>query len=115
MEILVSGNSVIATYEEVRDANTRGDLQQVTLDTSLKNGPLNATEVNEVFVLLGRAFQELHAGYRFSRLFAEMVDELDLAPVRGHRSLQVVDRFEAYRLANPDTTWNPERALIVAT
>jgi DNA-binding CsgD family transcriptional regulator len=115
IESLVSGNSVIATYEEVRDANTRGDLQQVILDTSWKNGPLNDPEVAEVFVLLGRAYQEIHAGYNFSRIIAELVDEVDFWHVRGHRSLQIVDRFEAYRLANPDTTWNPERALIVAS
>jgi DNA-binding NarL/FixJ family response regulator len=115
IENLVSGNSVIATYEEVRDANTRGDLQQVNLDTSWKNGPLSATEMGEVIVLLGRAYQELHAGYRFSRILLEVIDELDQGLIRGNRSLQVVDRFEAFRLANPDTTWNPGRALIVAT
>jgi hypothetical protein len=115
IESLVRGNSVIATYEEVRDANTRGDLQQVILDTSWKNGPLNADQVDEVRVLLGRAYQDLHAGYRFSRILAEMVDELDLWHVRGHRSFEVVDRFETYRLANPETTWNPERALIAVT
>jgi hypothetical protein len=115
IESLVNGNSVIATYEEVRDANTRGDLQQVVLDVSWKNGPLNASEVAEVIVLLGRAYQEVHAGYNISRTLGELVDELDFWQVRGHRSLQVVDRFEAYRLANPDTTWNADRALIVAS
>jgi hypothetical protein len=71
-ESIVKGNSVIATYAEVRDANTRGDLQQVILDTNWKNGPLTAAEVDEVRVLLGRAYQELFAGYRFSRILTEM-------------------------------------------
>jgi DNA-binding CsgD family transcriptional regulator len=33
----------------------------------------------------------------------------------GHRSLQIIDRFEAYRLANPNINWNPDRALVAAT
>lgn len=106
---------MIATYEEVRDANTRGSLQQVILDTSWKNGPLNATEVDEVRVLLGRAYQELHSGYRFSRILYEIVDELDMWHLRGHRSFQILDQFETYRKANPETTWNRERAFGVIT
>jgi hypothetical protein len=115
IESIVNGKSVIATYEEVREANTRDGLEQVILETSWKNGPLNPAEVDEVRVLLSRAYQELHAGYRFSRILSEMVDELDLWHVRDHPLLKVVDRFEVFRLANPDTTWNPERALIAVT
>jgi hypothetical protein len=33
IESVVAGEPVVATYEEVQDANTRGDLQQVILDT----------------------------------------------------------------------------------
>lgn len=112
---VLNGSSVIATFEEVRDANTRGDLQQVNLDASWKNGSLQTSQVREVQILLARAYQELFAGYRLSRVLLEMVDELDLGQVRGHLSLQIVDRFEAYRQANPGTTWNPDRALVVGT
>jgi hypothetical protein len=115
IESIVNGNSVVATYEEVRDANTRGDLQQVILDTSWKNGPLTAAAVDEVRVLLGRGYQELFAGYRFSRILAEMVDEIDLWHVRGLRSFRVLDRFEDFRRANPKTEWNPERLLLEVT
>ena len=115
IENIVKENSVIATYAEVRDANTRGDLQQVILDTSWKNGSLTAAQVDEVRVLLGRAYQELFAGYRFSRILSEMVDELDLWHVRGHRYFRVVDRFEDFRRANPQTKWNAERLLLEAT
>lgn len=114
IESVLNGNSAIATYEEVRDANTRGDMQQVNLDTSWKGGFLHPTQVNEVRVLLARAYLELYAGYRLSSVFLEIVDELDLEQTRGHRFFKIADRFEAYRAANPDTTWNPERALIVA-
>jgi hypothetical protein len=112
---VVNGKSAIATSDEVRDANTRRDLQQVILDTSWKDTHLSPEQRDEVRVLLGLAYQELHAGYRFSRILSEMVDELDLWHVRGHRSFEVVDRFEAYRRANPDTPWNVERALVAAT
>ena len=115
IESIVKGNSVIAAYAGVRDANTRGDLQQVVLDTSWKSGPLTAAEVDEVRVLLGRAYQELFAGYRFSRILAEMVDEIDLWHVRGLRSFRVVDRFEDFRRANPKTEWNPDRLLVEVT
>ena len=39
IQSIVNGNSVIATYAEVRDANTRGELQQAVLENSWKNGP----------------------------------------------------------------------------
>jgi len=115
IESIVSGKPVIATFDEVRDANTQGDLQQVILDTSWHNTLLNPAQRDEVRVLLGLAYMELHVGYHFSRILSEMVDELDLWHVRDHRSFQVVDRFEAFRQANPDTTWNPDRALLVVT
>ncbi len=106
---------VIATYEEVREANTRGDLQQVILDTSWKHGHLSPAEVDEVRVFLGTAYQALYAGYRFSRILTELVDELDLWHVQGHKTLRIVDRFETYRRANPQTAWNPGRALAEVT
>jgi DNA-binding CsgD family transcriptional regulator len=115
IQSVVDGNSVIATYAEVRDANTRGDLQQVILDTSWKNGPLPPAQVDEVRILLGLAYQELFAGYHFSRILSEMVDELDSWHVRGQRYFRVVSRFEEFRRANPDTHWNLERLLLEVT
>lgn len=115
IESILNGNSVIATYAEVRDANTRGDLQQVILDTSWKHGYMTATQVDEVRVLLGRAYQEQFAGYRFSRILSEMVDELDLWHVRGHNSFRIVDQFDDFRRANPQARWNPDRALMEVT
>ena len=112
----VDGRSpVIATYEEVREANTRGNLQQVIIDTSWKHGHLSPAEVDEVRVLLGTAYQALYAGYHFSRILTELVDELDLWHVHGHKTFRTVNRFEAYRRENPQTTWNPERALAEVT
>ena len=115
IESIGSQNLVIATYEEVRDANTTNGLEQVILDTSWKHGHLNAAQVDEVRVMLGLAYQELYAGYHLSRILTELVDELDLWHVHGHRSFQIIDRFEAYRLANPETAWNSERALCAVT
>jgi hypothetical protein len=115
IDSVVKGKSVVAPYEEVRDANTQGDLQQVILETSWKNGSLSATQVDEVRVLLGQSYMELFAGYNFSRILWECVDELDFWHIRGNRVFQIVDHFEAYRRAHPDTTWNADRALGVVT
>jgi hypothetical protein len=115
VESVVGGKSVVATFEEVREANTRGDLQQVILDTSWKNGGLDCAQVDEVRILLGRAYQELYSGYNFSRILWECVDEVDLWHIQGQRSFRIVDRYEAYRLANPETKWNSDRALGTVT
>lgn len=115
IESLLTGNCVVATYKEVRDANTSGDLEQVILDTSWKNCLLSATQRDEVRVMLGRAYQSLFAGYRFSRILTELVDELDLWHVDGHRSFRTIDRFEKFRRANPETSWNADRALVAVT
>src|ERR1700730_10245773 len=88
IESIVKENSVIATYAEVRHANTRGDLQQGILDTSWKNGPVAAGEVGGVRLVLGRGYQEVFGGYRFSRIRSEMVDEVGLGHVRGLRSFR---------------------------
>lgn len=115
IESVLDGNSVVATYEEVRDANTRSDLDQVVLETSWKEGHLNAEQVQEVRVLLAKCYQELYAGYRFSRILSEFVDERDFWHAQGLRSFQIVDRFEEYWKVNPEARWNPQRALSVAT
>jgi hypothetical protein len=85
IESIIAGNSVAATFEEVRDANTRGDLEQVVLDTSWHRH-LDAKQVDEVLFLLARAYQHLFAGYRFSRILNEMVDELDFMSLRVSRA-----------------------------
>ena len=115
LESVFDGNSVVASYEEVRDANTGGDLNQVVLDTSWKDGHLDAEQVQGVRVLLAKCYQELYAGYRLSKVLSELVDERDFWHVQGLRPFQIVDRFEEYRKSNPDSRWNPERALSVAT
>jgi DNA-binding CsgD family transcriptional regulator len=106
---------VVATEEEVRDANTRGDLEQVILDTSWKVGPLTAAQVDEVRILLGQAYMQLFAGYRFSRILTELVDELDVWHVRGQRNFSVVAGFEDFHRANPGTQWNRDRFLMQVT
>jgi hypothetical protein len=89
-------------------------LQQVILDTSWKNNCLSPAQRDEVRFLLGRAYQELFAGYAFGRILTELVDELDLWHIEGQR-VWSLDRFEAFRLSNPEATWNPDRALALVT
>jgi hypothetical protein len=115
IESVVTDNSVVATLKEVRDANTRGTLQQVILDTSWKRTGLNRSHVNEVRVLLGQAYHDLFAGYRFSRIITELVDELDFWHLSGTRGEWIFDRFGAYRKANRETLWNADRALAYVT
>ncbi|HXE11751.1 MAG TPA: hypothetical protein VN788_08955 [Verrucomicrobiae bacterium] len=115
IDSVVNGNPVVATYAEVREANTRGDLHQVILDTSWKNGPLTPVQVDEVRVLLGRAYQELFAGYHFSRILVELVDELDSWHIRGLKVFRTIDEFEDFYRDNPATKWNRNRRLIDVT
>lgn len=111
IQSVVDGNSVIARLKEVREANTRGELQQVNLDTSWKSGPqLSGSQINELRVLLGQAYPELYAGYVLSRIIMEIVDEMDLLNARNVRAFRLIGRFEAP--AGADGTWYPERALI---
>ncbi len=112
---VLSGDSVIATFAEVRNGNTVGDLQQVILETSWKHGVLTPPQVYEVRVLLALAYQELFSGYRLSRILGEMVDERDLGHISGQKEMRVVDRFEGFRRANPATSWNSDRCLIEIT
>ncbi|HEY5055178.1 MAG TPA: hypothetical protein VII58_03410 [Acidobacteriaceae bacterium] len=107
IESVLVGNPVIATYEEVRDANTRGDLEQVVLDTSWKTR-MNADQLNELRIILGRSYPEIHCGYMLSRIFTEIVDELDFEISRGSH-FQAIKRFDAP--GKGDATWYYERAL----
>lgn len=115
IDSVVRGEPVVASFEEVREANTRGDLRQVVLDTSWKRDALDPEQVDEVRVLLGRAYMELHAGYRFAGILSELVDAIDFWHIRGHSTFQICNRFDAYRAAHPDSPWNADRALAQVT
>jgi hypothetical protein len=115
IESLVNGNPVIATYEEVRDANTRGDLEQVVLDVSWRPADLSASQIDEVRVLLGQSYLELFSGYSFFRVMTEIVDELDKWHMNAFRTFRILDRYEAYHRANPQSIWNRDRILTAAT
>jgi hypothetical protein len=115
VESVATGNSVIATHTEVRDANTRGDLQHAVMQTSWK-ASLVPSQAAEVIALLGAAFVDLVAGYRFSRIFMEFVDEIDASlRERVLDEFRVVDRFEDFRRQNPKTKWNSGRMLLEVT
>lgn len=111
IESVDAGNPVIATLQEVREANTRCDLQQVILDTSWDPARLTPEQVDEVRVLLGSAYYQQYAGYRFSRILSELVDARDLWHARGLTVFKIVHRFDSYQQAHPESTWNPDRAL----
>jgi hypothetical protein len=111
---VLNDSAVIATYDQVREANTRDDLQQVTLDCSW-DSHLDPEETDVVRILLGRAYQELCAGYHLSRTFLETVDEVEMEQMAGVPSFQVIDRFERFRQAHPGIAINAGRALMAAT
>ena len=115
VESIAVGRSVVATYHEIRDANTRGELEQVILDTSWKEGALTPPQVDQVRLLLGQAYLQLYAGYRLSRILTELLDERDFRHVNLHRDFRLLDGFENFRRANPDSRWNVDRALCHTT
>jgi hypothetical protein len=94
IESIANRKSVVASYEEVRDENTKGDLQQVIMDTSWDDGMLNGTQRDEVRVLLGMSYLELFSGYHLSRAMTEIVGPLDEWHIQGHRSFKIVKRFD---------------------
>jgi hypothetical protein len=112
IERVDGGADVIASYEEVRDANTGCDLQQVILDTSWHPGRLDAGQVDAVRVMLGSAYYQLHVGYRFSLILCELVDARDLWHAGHLRVFQTVDNFDTYRRRNPGSSWNADRKLV---
>ena len=111
IESIAEGDPVVATYQEIRDSNTVGDLEQVILDTSWKQGALTAPQVDQVRVLLGQAYLQMYAGYRFSRILAELVDQRDFWHTHGQRSFRIIDEFATFRRTNPGSKWNADRAL----
>jgi hypothetical protein len=115
IQSIAEGKPVVAAYQEIRDANTRGDLEQVVLDTSWKEGPLTPPQVDQVRVLLGQAYLQLFAGYRFSRILCELVDQRDFWHTRGQRSFRILDSFAEFRRAKPNSRWNADRALTEVT
>ena len=102
IESIVQGKSVVASYAEVRDDNTRAELQQVILETCWANDALNPKERDEVRVLLGVGYMELFAGYRFARILYEIADAIDKFHTDGHRSFRVVDDYANFHRAHPD-------------
>ena len=94
---IAEGKPVVATYPEIREANTRGDLEQVILDISWKVGPLTPAQVDQVRILLGQAYFQLHAGYRFSRILYELADERDFWHVKQQRDIRILPAFENLR------------------
>ena len=102
IESIVQGKSVVASYPEVRDDNTRAELQQVILETCWANDALNPKERDEVRVLLGVGYMELFAGYRFARILYEIADAIDRFHTDGHRSFRVVDDYANFHRAHPD-------------
>lgn len=102
IESIDNGRSVIASFREIRDANSRGTLQQVILDTSWKDGRLNAAQVAEVRIVLGRAYQQVHAGYCIVRVLTELVGEVisgTRAAIAVFRSL-IVSKYTGSRTLN---------------
>lgn len=115
IENVVAGNPVIATYTEIRDANTRGDLQHALMEACWK-ASLSPSEEYQVRAVSSAAYLELLAGYRLARFFTELVGELDVSQRKhGLPEFRIVDRFEDLRSRNPKTVWNPERMLIETT
>jgi hypothetical protein len=111
IESIAQGKSVVASYAEVRDDNTRADLQQAILETCWDNDALDAKERDEVRVLLGTAYMELFAGYRFSRVLFEVGDALDRWHTEGHRSFRMVDDYSNFHRAHPDVPCDPDWCL----
>lgn len=115
IDSIAKGRSVVATYQEIRDANTRGDLEQVILDTSWKVESLTPPQVDQVRVLLGQAYLQLYSGYRFSRILTELLDQRDFQHVKLSRDFRLLDGFENFHRGNPDGKWNADRALCHVT
>jgi hypothetical protein len=115
IEDVLDGPDPLASFEEIRDANTRGDLQQIILDSSWDNEILTSVQRDEVRALLGVSYGEAFAGYRISRAICEVVDMLDVWNAGGHPGFEVVDRFERFHAEHPASAWSSERALGVIT
>jgi hypothetical protein len=111
IESILQGKSVVASYAEVRDDNTRADLQQVILETCWDNNALNPKDRDEVRVLLGVAYMELFTGYRFSRILYDIADAIDKFHTEGHRSFRAVDGCEDFRRAHPEVPCDPDWCL----
>jgi hypothetical protein len=115
IESIDSGRSVLASHREVCDDNTQGKLQQIVLYTDWRRQQLKPAEVAEVRGLLALSYQQLFAGYRMSRMFAELVDEADIEAAQEFPGIHVVSRFQQFFAANPNTFWNTDRALAMTT
>lgn len=115
VESIDSGRSVLASHRELCDDNTRAELQQVVLYTDWRRQHLEPAEVAEVRGLLALSYQQLYAGYRMSRMLAELVDNMDLEAANDFPGVHVISRFQQFFAANPNTAWNTDRALAMTT
>ena len=93
---VLAGPDPIASLEEVRAANTRGDLQQVVLDSSWDN-TLAPPQRDHVRMMLGASYGELFAGFSIYRVLSELVDKLDAWHAEGFPGIVIADRFERFQ------------------
>lgn len=114
VEGVLAGCDPLASLEEVRAANTRGDLQQIVLDASWDDA-LTALQRDDVRIMLAMSYAENFAGFRISRLISELVDSRDAFHASSLDVVMIIDRFERFRADNPGTTWSSERALALVT
>jgi hypothetical protein len=114
IEAIVVGRDPLASLEEVRFANTRGDLQQVVLDLSWDD-TLTPPQRDDVRIMLGVVYAELFAGFRIARLISEIVDSRDAFHAKSFPGEMIIERFETFRAEHPEARVSPERALAITT
>lgn len=112
MQAIVAGHDPLASLEDIRVANTRGDLQQFVLDASWDD-TLPPLERDDVRIVLATAYGQLFAGFHVSRLVTELVDARDAFHASGLPDVAVVSRFERFYAENPDSPWRSGRKLAV--
>jgi DNA-binding NarL/FixJ family response regulator len=113
IEAIITRRDPLASLNEIRAANTRGDLQQIVLDVSWNDDMLTPLERDDVRTMLGMAYAELFAGFRIARVISEIVDVMDAYHAKSFSDTTIIDRFENLRAENP--AWNPEWALCITT
>ena len=115
LESIDSGRSVVANYQQLREANTIGDLQLVILYGSWRKGLLTPDQVCQVQMLLAHSFQQLHAGFRVGRMLTELVDPEDLQYACALPAWRILDRFDRFHRENHGPAWNRHRGLAIVT
>lgn len=113
---VASGQPVVLSEAQLRAANTEGGLDLVILCPQWRRGILSAEEISEVQMLLASAFLQDHRGYRFNRLMAEAMDEIERKTyVEATGVWRIVSDFHGFYSQQPNTTWNTGRSLAVIT